>query len=151
MKLTADILAAHGGYVPRQAVEKEIKWKHEGETFKATVNVLPLSYATAKSDIVASQLKTDPLAARIAHCIVDDQGNPMFTVADITGDADPERGPLSNGLTHEFLRVIGEVSGLGKPPATSTKSKSSGTNLSSTASAAAPSKKPKSASATQSS
>lgn len=151
MKLTVENLAANGGFVSRQAVEKEIKWSHEGQEFTATVNVLPLSYATAKSDIVSSQQKSDPLAARIAHCIVDDEGAPVFSVGDITGEADPDRGPLSNGLTHELLRVIGEASSLGKRRASSVTKPNSGTSSSSTASAGAPSKKPKSASATQSS
>ncbi|BCB06796.1 hypothetical protein HHSLTHF2_06860 [Vreelandella venusta] len=151
MKLSVETLAASGGFVPRKPVEETIQWTHEGQEFEATVFVLPLSYATAKSDIVASQLQTDPLAARIAHCIVDEDGKPVFTVDDITGEADPERGPLSNSLTHELLRVIGKVSKLGKRPTSSRTKKSSGMNSSSTASAGAPSKKPKSASATQSS
>ncbi len=151
MKLSVETLAASGGFVSRKPVEETIQWTHEGEDFEATVYVLPLSYATAKSDIVASQLQTDPLAARIAHCIVGEDGSPVFTVGDITGEADPERGPLSNSLTHELLRVIGQVSKLGKRPTSLPTKTKSGTSSSSTASAGAPSKKRKSASATPSS
>ncbi|WP_249976075.1 phage tail assembly chaperone family protein, TAC [Vreelandella olivaria] len=143
-----ETLAAQSGFVSRQPVQKEIQWKHEGQEFQATVFVLPLSYATAKSDIVYTQLQGDPLAARIAHCIVDEAGKPVMTVADVLGEADPSRGPLSAPLTNELLRVIGEVSGLGKPRQSSTTKTSSGTNSSSTASAATPSKKRKSRSAT---
>ena len=151
MNLTLETLAANGGFVSRKAVPEAIKWTHEGQEFTATVYVLPLSYVTAKSDIVATQLQSDPLAARIAHCIVDEEGKALFTVADVVGEADPERGPLSNSLTHELLRVIGKVSRLGKLQASSAKKTRSGTSSSSTALAAAPSKKRKSASATPSS
>lgn len=147
MNLTLEHLAAHGGFVSRKAVPEPIKWTHEGQAFTATVYVLPLSYVTAKSDIVATQLQSDPLAARIAHCIVDEEGKPLFTVADVVGEADPERGPLSNSLTHELLRVIGKVSNLGKLPASSPKKTKSGTSSSSAASGAARSRKRKTPSA----
>ncbi|MBS3670198.1 phage tail assembly chaperone family protein, TAC [Vreelandella boliviensis] len=152
MNLTLETLAANGGFVSRQPVPEEITITNdEGEEYTATVYVLPLSYVTAKSDIVATQLKSDPLAARIAHCIVDEEGQRVFTVEDVTGEADPERGPLSNSLTHELLRVIGKVTKLGKRPASSTKKTKSGTSSSSTGSAAGRSKKRKPASATPSS
>lgn len=151
MNLTLENLAAHGGFVSRTAVPEPIKWTHEGQKFTATVYVLPLSYVTAKSDIVATQLQSDPLAARIAHCIVDEEGKALFTVADVVGEADPKRGPLSNSLTHELLRVIGKVSNLGKPQASSAKKTRSGTSSSSAGLAAGQSKKRKPASATPSS
>ncbi|WP_237673531.1 phage tail assembly chaperone family protein, TAC [Vreelandella profundi] len=151
MKITLENLAANGGFVSRKAVEKEISWENEGQEFKGTVNVLALSYATAKSDIISVRAKGDPLAARIAYCIVDDDGQPVFTEGDITGEANPDRGPLSAGLTNALLAVIGDVSGLGKPRAGSAKKTSAGTSSSSTASAGARSKKRKSASRTPSS
>ncbi|MGP9499591.1 MULTISPECIES: phage tail assembly chaperone family protein, TAC [unclassified Halomonas] len=148
MKLSIETLAAHGGFVARKPVEKGIKWKHEGQEFTATVNVLPLSYATAKSDIQAVHAQGDVMAARIAHCIVGDDGAPVFTVEDVIGTADEERGPLSVELTNELLRVISDVSGLGKRPTSSTTKTKSGTSSSLRASAAGRSRKPKSASAT---
>lgn len=151
MKLSIEALAASGGFVPRKPVEETIHWQHEGQDFQATVYVLPLSYATAKLDMTANKQETDPLAARIAHCILNEEGAPIFTVEDITGDADPERGPLSNALTYALLNAIGKVSKLGKPPASLPTKTKSGTSSSSTASAVAPSKKRKSASATPSS
>ena len=151
MKLTLENLAAHGGFVTNRAEEKEINWTHEGESFSATVNVLPLSYVTVKSDQFARQIQGDALAGRIASCIVDEEGKPVFTVGDVIGTADKERGPLSAALTNELLRAIGEVSGLGKLPANSTTKKKSGTSSSSRASVAGRSQKPKKTSATQSS
>ena len=150
MKVTIENLAAHGGFVSRKPEEKDIKWMHDGQEFTATVNVLPLSYATAKSDLQALHAQGDIMAARIAHCIVGDDGAPLFTVEDVIGTASEERGPLSSELTNELMRVIAEVSGLGKRLASSTMKKRSGTSSSSRVSAAGRSKRPKSASATPS-
>jgi hypothetical protein len=94
-------------------VEREIEWKQKDKDLKATVFVRPLSYSSAVSDI-KSLSSGDPVAGRIAACICDEKGEPVFTSADITGEADPERGPLDGNLTMELLRVIGEVNGLGK-------------------------------------
>ncbi|MGO3056983.1 MAG: phage tail assembly chaperone family protein, TAC [Halomonas sp.] len=150
MKLSIETLAANGGFVARKPVEKNINWQHEGQEFMATVNVLPLSYVTAKSDIQAVHAQGDVMAARIAHCIVGDDGAPVFTVEDVIGTAAEERGPLSAELTNELLRVISDVSGLGKRLANSTTKMKSGTSSSSTASVAGRSRKRKSASATPS-
>ena len=38
----------------------------------------------------------------------------MFTVADVTGEADPERGALDGKLTVALLVAIQEVNDLGK-------------------------------------
>ena len=95
-------------------VEREITWKKGDEEFKATVFVRPMSYKTAVSDLVAIKNNGDAVAARIAYCIVDQDGRPVFSVGDVTGDADPDRGPLDGTLALALMHVIGEVSGLGK-------------------------------------
>jgi hypothetical protein len=46
---------------------------------------------------------------------VNEKGEPVFTIGDITGDADPSRGALARDLTMALMRVIGEVNDLGKP------------------------------------
>ncbi|OHV13013.1 phage tail assembly chaperone family protein, TAC [Kushneria phosphatilytica] len=142
MKLTIDNLRDAGAFTGAP-VEKEISWKQGDEEYGATVHVRPLSYQTAMTDITSVRAGGDVAAARIAYCICDEQGEPVFKAADITGDADPERGPLNHNLTMELLRVISEVSGLGKvrTPSTSVSSTSSGTNSSSTGSAGARSRK----------
>lgn len=96
-------------------VEKEITWKQGDQELTATVYVRPLSYLSAKSDLMAIGGKTDVLAGRIASSICDAEGKPIFTPEDITGEADPDRGALDGNLTVELLRVIGEVNGMGKP------------------------------------
>lgn len=113
MKLSIDSLKEAGAF-SGAPVEKQIKWKQGDEEFEATVYVRPLSYQAAMSDIASVHAKTDAGAGRIAVSICDEDGNPVFTAADITGEADPERGPLNHALTMELLRVIAEVNSLGK-------------------------------------
>jgi len=91
-------------------IRKEINWKSNGETHTAEVNVKPLSYSTAVSDITSR----DAVASRIASSILDDDMKPVFSMEDVTGEADEERGPLCRALTMELLRVIGEVSDFDK-------------------------------------
>lgn len=97
-------------------VEKTIEWA--GSSF--TCFVRPLSYQTAIGDIAAHR-GADPLACRIASSICDAEGKAVFSVADITGEADPEKGALDPDLTNLLLIAIGEVQNAGKPPATKRK------------------------------
>ena len=100
-------------------VEKEIQWKQEGETLTATTYVRKLSYKSAVSDVKMFSDKNsgDLIAGRIAACICNEKGEPVFTVGDITGEADPSRGPLNHNLTVALLNVIAEVNSLGKTKA----------------------------------
>lgn len=97
-------------------VEKEIRWDQDGQECVATAYIRKLSYKSAVSD--AKNYKGDLVAGRIAACICDKEGKPVFTIDDITGDADAERGPLNHNLTVELLHAIAEVNNLvGKPKA----------------------------------
>lgn len=119
MSLTLDNLKTMGAFTGAP-VEKEISWKIGDNEHTATVYVRPLSYATAKSDLLAMGGKGDAIAGRIAASICDEHGKPVFpTVGDITGESetDPDRGPLDGNLTMALLTVIGEVNGLGKTEA----------------------------------
>lgn len=113
MKLTIESLTAIGGFAGAP-VEKEINWSIGDEQYTATVFIRPLSYRSAVSDIMASSKGDDALAARIATSVCDENGEPIFTAGDITGEADPDRGPLDGSLTLALLAAIGEVSGMGK-------------------------------------
>lgn len=95
-------------------VEKEITWKQGDKEHTATVFVRPLSYRSTVSDLLAHRENGDAVAGRIASCICDAEGVPVFTPGDITGDADPSRGPLDGNLTMALLSAIGEVNNLGK-------------------------------------
>lgn len=113
MSLSLDILKTMGAFTGAP-VEREITWGIGDNEYTATVWVRKLSYITAKSDLMAISGKGDAIAGRIAASICDEHGKPIFTPDDITGDADPERGALDDGLTMALLTVIGEVNGLGK-------------------------------------
>lgn len=115
MNLSIDNLKQMGAFTGAP-VEKEIAWKQGEKELKATVFVRPLSYLSAKSDLLAMGGKGDAVAGRIAASICDAEGEPVFTPEDITGEADPDRGPLDGNLTMALLAVIGEVNGLGKTP-----------------------------------
>lgn len=113
MKLTIDNLKSVGAFTG-SPVEREVKWTKGGEELVATVYVRPLSYSSAVSDLRALAGKGDGLAGRIAASICDENGNPVFTPEDITGEADAERGPLDGNLTMALLGVIAEVNSAGK-------------------------------------
>lgn len=113
MKLTLETLKQAGAFTGAP-VEREITWKQGEDELTATVYVRPLSYLSARADLAALTGKSDGVAGRIAACICDQEGKPVFTPDDITGEADPERGPLDGNLTMALLSVIGEVNGLGK-------------------------------------
>ena len=141
MKLSIQNLSSLGAFTGRP-VEREIKWLQDGKEIVATVFVRPLGYQTAVNDVLSATGKVDTYAGRIAASICDEEGRPVFTVADITGDADPERGALDGNLTVALMMVIAEVNNLGKTMSSPT-STSSGTNSSSPESAAKPSRRPK--------
>lgn len=113
MKLSIKNLAEVGAFTGAP-VEKTVTWKQGGEEFSATVHVRLLGYQSAVSDLIAVAGKHDGVAGRIASCICDEHGQPIFTVGDITGDADPSRGALDGNLTLALLAAIGEVNAPGK-------------------------------------
>lgn len=113
MSLSIDMLKEMGAFTGAP-VEREITWKQGDRELKATVFVRPLSYMSAKSDLMALANKGDAVAGRIAASIFDSSGKPVFAAEDITGEADADRGALVGDLTMALLAVIAEVNGLGK-------------------------------------
>jgi len=120
MSLSVKSLTESGAFTGAP-VEREIKWMQKGKEHKATTFVRPLSYNSAVSDIRSASTNGDPVAGRIAACIVDEKGAPVFTVDDILhGPKDSDgnhMGALDAGLTMALLQVISEVTGLGETPA----------------------------------
>jgi hypothetical protein len=108
-------------------VKKSVTWKQGDDELTADVYVRRLSYGAAIEDAKALAGSQEILAGRIAASICDENGQPVFTAADITGEADPERGPLNHALTMALLAVISEVN---HPPKkqTSRRKKKSGTS-----------------------
>jgi len=139
MKLTLDALKQAGAFTGRP-VEKEITWKQGDQDFTATVYIRPMGYHSAMTDVMAANGRVDGVAGRIAASICDEEGKPVFTPADITGEADPDRGALDGALTIALLLAIQEVNDLGKSTSSAPKT-SSGASSSSTASAEEPSPK----------
>lgn len=133
MKLTLDELKKAGAFT-RRPVEKEITWRQGDQKFTATVFIRPMGYHTATSDVLAYGGKVDGVAGRIAASVCDENGKPVFTPADITGEADPERGALDGALTVALLVAIQDVNDLGKTTSSAQKT-NSGVSSSSTASA----------------
>lgn len=95
-------------------VQREVTWRQGKDEFTATVYVRPLGFQSAVSDVLAVGGREDGVAGRIAASICDEQGKPVFTVADITGTSDADRGSLDGALTLALLSAIGEVNSLGK-------------------------------------
>jgi spore maturation protein SpmB len=126
MQLSISSLKDMGAFTGRP-VEREIKWLQNGEELTATVFVRPLGYRTAVNDVLSATGKVESYAGRIAASICDEAGQPVFTVDDITGDADPERGALDGSLTVALMMVIAEVNNMGKTQSSPTPM-SSGTN-----------------------
>ncbi|SDF69863.1 Phage tail assembly chaperone, TAC [Onishia taeanensis] len=134
--LSLDSLQQQGAFTGAP-VAKTITWMVDDQEYTATVYVRRLSYQAAVQDVRAYNGQVDGIAGRIASCICDEHGASIFTPEDITGEADPERGPLGRSLTLALLGVIGEVNPSGKTPSRSATKRKSGTSSSSTASAGA--------------
>lgn len=113
MKLTVENLNNSGAFVGAP-VERDVTWEQNGEKITATVYVRKLSYASAVADLVSVKSGSDPVAHRIAACICDEFGEPVFSPGDITGESDPKRGALNHNLVMALLKLISEVTTSGK-------------------------------------
>lgn len=127
--LSVDSIADVGGFTGG-VVKREVIWKEHGKNHKADVHIRPMSYHTAVNDIMAKdESRPMVVARRLAACLCDADGVPLFRVSDITGLDDEgkpilikdkasgemvERGPFSPNLTTALLILVGEVSGVGK-------------------------------------
>lgn len=140
MKLSIETLTGVGAFTGRP-VEKEITWVQGEVELTATVYVRPMGFQTAVNDVLSASGQAEVHAARIAASICDEAGKAVFGIGDITGEADPDRGPLDANLTFALMTVIGQVNNMGKKTSSPAKT-SSGTSSSSRASAAKRSRKP---------
>jgi len=136
MELTKATLAGAPIYAG-PPVEKSIKWRVGGEHFEATVYVRQPSYHSAVQEMM-QMANGDAVAARIASCICDRNGDPIFTASDITGideEGNPilqddgtgnmvPRGAICRDLVIALLAAIGEVMGAGKTKPSPTKTNS---------------------------
>jgi hypothetical protein len=124
MSLDLTSLYKTGGF-SGPPVKKEITFKAAGEEVTGTVWVRRLSYQSAVGDIKAMETDGEIAASRIANCIVDENGDPLYQKHDITGfydDGKPvldehgnARGGFVESLLHALWAAIAEVNDLGKP------------------------------------
>jgi hypothetical protein len=144
MDLSIASLKAAGAFVA-PPVKKDVTWHVNGEPKTATVYVVQESFSSLVQRWEEQERGGDLTAQRIASCICDKDGKPIFTVADVIGNPETGHGPLTATLTIVLLNAIGEVNGA-KGEVAEKKSiprKSSGTKSSSTGSAATRSRKQK--------
>ncbi|WP_374979013.1 phage tail assembly chaperone family protein, TAC [Pseudomonas solani] len=141
MELSIESLAKSGSFTGRP-VRKDIEWEQGEELLRGVVFVRPLGYQTAVNDVLAASGRQDGVAGRIAASIVSEAGDPIFTVADIVGTANPDRGPLDGNLCMALLRAIYEVNNPEKATPSPAPRKS-GTSSSSRGSGAKASQKPR--------
>lgn len=123
MSLSLESLYSSGGFAG-PPVKKEISFSAGGQEHSGTVYVRRLSYQSAVGDIRALETDGEIAAARIANCIVDENGEQMYTVHDITGfydDGKPvldaegnPRGGFVESLLHALWGAIAEVNNMGK-------------------------------------
>ena len=89
-------------------VAKQVKWQNGDQVHEFTIHVRPQSYASVLGAATATS-QGEAAAVRIATSVVDEQGKPVFTVADINGTANEERGPMASSLVIALLNAINEV------------------------------------------
>lgn len=118
MELTRDSLQTLGAFVGAP-VRKEITWDNGEEEITSVVYIKRMSYAQAMAEGTALREQKDLNLVRIASCVCDKDGQQIFTVEDLTGEADPQRGPLSAELCMVLLKAVMDVNGLGKSRAKS--------------------------------
>jgi len=135
--LSVESLDRQGAFVADKLTRRKIEWVQNGQDYDGYVYVRPMTYYTAVENIQAAAANgdTEAVAVRIASTICKKDGSPVFTVADILGTANKDRGPLDGNLV---LALLGAIAGGGDDPKTpaSRTTKSSGVKSSSRGSAA---------------
>jgi len=123
MSLDLTSLYQSGGF-SGPPVKKEISFMAGGQEVTGTVWVRKLSYQSAVGDIKAIETDGEIAATRIATCIVDENGEPLYQKHDIIGfyddgtpvmgeDGNP-RGGFVASLLNALWAAIAEVNDLGK-------------------------------------
>lgn len=108
MDLNIASLKAAGAFISAPQ-KKEVSWHANGKPQKATVYVLQESFISLTQRWDAQDRGGDLAAQRIASCITDKDGVPVFTVEDVVGGPETGHGPLCAELAIVLLAAIGEV------------------------------------------
>jgi len=113
MTLTIEALRASGAFVGAP-VAQDVTWHANGKPVTMTFYVRPESFHTITSKWESSAHGADAVVSRLVACIVTEDGQPLFTPADIVGDPSTDHGPLSAELTVALLAAIHRANGLGE-------------------------------------
>jgi hypothetical protein len=108
MDLNIASLKAAGAFIAAPQ-RKEVTWHANGKPQKATVYVLQESFISLTERWDAQDRGGDLAAQRIASCITDKNGVPVFTLEDVVGGPETGHGPLCAELAIVLLAAIGEV------------------------------------------
>lgn len=108
MDLNIASLKAAGAFIAAP-LKKEVTWHADGKPQTATVYVLQESFISLTQRWDAQDRGGDLAAQRIASCITDKNGAPVFTVDDVVGGPETGHGPLCAELAIVLLAAIGEV------------------------------------------
>lgn len=108
MDLNIASLKAAGAFISAPQ-KKEVSWHANGKPQRATVYVLQESFISLTQRWDAQDRGGDLAAQRIASCITDKDGVPVFTVEDVVGGPETGHGPLCAELAIVLLAAIGEV------------------------------------------
>jgi hypothetical protein len=108
MDLNIASLKAAGAFISAPQ-KKEVSWHANGKPQKANVYVLQESFISLTQRWDAQDRGGDLAAQRIASCITDKDGVPVFTVEDVVGGPETGHGPLCAELAIVLLAAIGEV------------------------------------------
>ncbi|SEJ49508.1 phage tail assembly chaperone family protein, TAC [Pseudomonas sp. NFR16] len=108
MDLSIASLKAAGAFIA-PPVKKEITWHANGSAQTATVYVLQESFVSLTQRWDAQERGVDLAAQRIASCITDKDGVPVFTIDDVVGGPEAGHGALCAELAIVLLAAISEV------------------------------------------
>jgi hypothetical protein len=109
--LSIESLQAGGGFVGAPA-KKEITWHADGKAHTATVYVRKDSFTAISSRWEQEARGSDWTANRIASCICNEAGEPVFTVDHVRGSPELGHDGITAELTIALLAVISEANGM---------------------------------------
>ena len=134
--LTLDLITAKGGFSTAGLTRKVVKW---GEGNEAIVWVRPHSIALTVNNYIDMD-DSERVAKNIAASICNEDGSPIFSWKDITGEAVEGRGALCEELVVQLVIAVSEAN---QKKTSSTPKMNSGANSSSQESADEQSQKQK--------
>lgn len=111
MKFGPQMIADTGSSVGG-VIQKDIEWVAPGgKRHKAQVNVMPIAYDTM---LAIGRMEGDIISRRVVASIVDDDGEPLLTMAHIMGDAATKQGRMCDSLFIALVNAVQEANEYGE-------------------------------------